>query len=30
MTFCQWFEFARANSRKEQGQTMAEYGSFSP
>jgi len=26
MTFSQWFEFARANYRKEEGQTMAEYG----
>ena len=26
MTFSQWIEFARANSRKEEGQTMAEYG----
>jgi Flp pilus assembly pilin Flp len=26
MTFSQWFEFARANWRKEDGQTMAEYG----
>jgi len=26
MTLSQWFEFARANYRKEEGQTMAEYG----
>lgn len=26
MTFSQWFEFAKASYRKEQGQTMAEYG----
>jgi Flp pilus assembly pilin Flp len=26
MTFSEWFEFARANARKEEGQTMAEYG----
>jgi len=26
MTFSQWFEFARANYRKDEGQTMAEYG----
>ena len=26
MTFSQWFEFAPANYRKEEGQTMAEYG----
>ena len=26
MTFSQWFEFARASYRKEEGQTMAEYG----
>ena len=26
MTFSQWFEFAKANYRKEEGQTMAEYG----
>ena len=26
MTLSQWFEFARANWRKEDGQTMAEYG----
>ena len=26
MTFSQWLEFARANYRKEEGQTMAEYG----
>jgi Flp pilus assembly pilin Flp len=26
MTFSQWFEFVRANYRKEEGQTMAEYG----
>ena len=26
MTFSDWLEFARANWRKEEGQTMAEYG----
>lgn len=26
MTFSQWFEFARTNWKKEEGQTMAEYG----
>ena len=26
MTFSEWFEFARTNWRKEEGQTMAEYG----
>jgi Flp pilus assembly pilin Flp len=26
MTFSEWFEFAKANYRKEEGQTMAEYG----
>ena len=26
MTFSPWFEFVRANYRKEEGQTMAEYG----
>src|SRR6266516_4633979 len=26
MTFSEWFEFAKANFRKEEGQTMAEYG----
>ncbi|HZS24931.1 MAG TPA: hypothetical protein VFA30_08080 [Gaiellaceae bacterium] len=26
MTFSQWFEYARASWRKEEGQTMAEYG----
>ena len=26
MTFSEWFEFARANWSKEEGQTMAEYG----
>jgi Flp pilus assembly pilin Flp len=26
MTFSEMFEFARANWRKEEGQTMAEYG----
>jgi Flp pilus assembly pilin Flp len=26
MIFSQWIEFARANWRKEEGQTMAEYG----
>jgi Flp pilus assembly pilin Flp len=26
MTFSDWFEFAKANYRKEEGQTMAEYG----
>ena len=26
MTFSQWLEFARTNWRKEDGQTMAEYG----
>jgi Flp pilus assembly pilin Flp len=26
MTFSQWLEFVRANWRKEDGQTMAEYG----
>ena len=26
MMFFNWFEFARANWRKEEGQTMAEYG----
>jgi Flp pilus assembly pilin Flp len=26
MMFSEWFEFARANWRKEEGQTMAEYG----
>jgi Flp pilus assembly pilin Flp len=26
MTFSDWFEFLRTNWRKEDGQTMAEYG----
>ena len=26
MTFAAWLEYARANWRKEDGQTMAEYG----
>ena len=26
MTFSEWFEFVRATWRKEEGQTMAEYG----
>jgi Flp pilus assembly pilin Flp len=26
MTLSEWFEFARANYRKEEGQTMAESG----
>jgi Flp pilus assembly pilin Flp len=26
MTFSDWMEFARANWRREEGQTMAEYG----
>jgi Flp pilus assembly pilin Flp len=26
MTFAAWLEYARANWRKENGQTMAEYG----
>jgi Flp pilus assembly pilin Flp len=26
MTFSDWMEFARANWRREDGQTMAEYG----
>ena len=26
MTFSEWLEYARANWRKEDGQTMAEYG----
>ena len=26
MTFSEWFEFARTNWQKEEGQTMAEYG----
>jgi Flp pilus assembly pilin Flp len=26
MNFSDWFEFAKANIRKEEGQTMAEYG----
>jgi Flp pilus assembly pilin Flp len=26
MTFSEWMEFARANWRREDGQTMAEYG----
>ena len=26
MTIFQWLEFARANWKKEEGQTMAEYG----
>lgn len=26
MMFSEWFKFARANYRKEEGQTMAEYG----
>jgi Flp pilus assembly pilin Flp len=26
MTLSEWFEFAKANIRKEEGQTMAEYG----
>ena len=26
MTFSDWIEFARANWKKEEGQTMAEYG----
>jgi Flp pilus assembly pilin Flp len=28
MTFAAWFEYVRANWRKEDGQTMAEYGVF--
>ncbi len=26
MTFSDWFEFVRTNWKKEEGQTMAEYG----
>jgi Flp pilus assembly pilin Flp len=26
MTFSEWFEYARTNWKKEDGQTMAEYG----
>jgi Flp pilus assembly pilin Flp len=26
MTFSEWMEFARANWRRDEGQTMAEYG----
>ena len=26
MTFSEWFELLRANWKKEEGQTMAEYG----
>ena len=26
MTFSEWFDFARTNWQKEEGQTMAEYG----
>ena len=26
MTFAAWFEYVRANWKKEDGQTMAEYG----
>ena len=26
MTFSEWMEFARANWKREEGQTMAEYG----
>ena len=26
MTFSEWMDFARANYRREEGQTMAEYG----
>ena len=26
MNFSDWFEFAKASYRKEEGQTMAEYG----
>jgi Flp pilus assembly pilin Flp len=26
MTFSDWMDFARANWRREEGQTMAEYG----
>jgi Flp pilus assembly pilin Flp len=26
MNYSDWFEFAKANYRKEEGQTMAEYG----
>ena len=26
MTFSEWIEFAKANVRNEEGQTMAEYG----
>ena len=26
MTFTDWFEFVRASWRKQEGQTMAEYG----
>ena len=26
MTFSDWFEYLRTNWRKEEGQTMAEYG----
>ena len=26
MTFSEWFELLRAHARKEEGQTMAEYG----
>ena len=26
MTFSDWMEYARANWRREEGQTMAEYG----
>jgi len=26
MTFSEWFDFVRTNWKKEEGQTMAEYG----
>jgi Flp pilus assembly pilin Flp len=26
MTFAEWFDFVRQNWRKQEGQTMAEYG----
>lgn len=26
MTFREWFDFVRTNARREEGQTMAEYG----
>jgi len=26
MTFSQWFDYVRTNWKKEEGQTMAEYG----